>query len=88
MRRALLQQHALAWRTVVTCPASSVLPCWLWQVMFMTRHLPFHPALPQQPNTLWTEIAPVGDLPQPYGGALTRLFEVRGLHWRVCHAKP
>ena len=30
-----------------------------------------------QPNTLWTEIAPVGDLPHPYSGALTRLFEVR-----------
>ena len=31
-----------------------------------------------QPGTLWSDIAPVGDLPQPYGSALNRLFEVQG----------
>ncbi|EFN52829.1 hypothetical protein CHLNCDRAFT_138268 [Chlorella variabilis] len=29
------------------------------------------------PGTLWSELAPVGDLPQPYSSTLTRLFELR-----------
>ena len=37
-----------------------------------------------QPGTLWSDIAPVGDLPQPFGSALNRLFEVRG----CCVSRP
>jgi hypothetical protein len=35
-----------------------------------------HPPPCLQPGTLWSDIAPVGNLPQPYSTALTRLFEV------------
>ena len=34
------------------------------------------PAACLQPGTLWSEIAPVGDLPHPFDAALNRLFEV------------
>lgn len=70
-------RKALPWPDDTAAAAAAAPICQREPVACLLPSQLVAPCSALQPGTLWSEMAPVGELPDPFHSALTRLFEAR-----------